>query len=59
MESSVGSIICAVFGKQVIQCTDFHNSVIAVINYIQDLGAISLLSQYFDALCVPYTDIER
>lgn len=47
MESSVGSIICAGFGRQVIPRANVHNSIIAVINYFQDLGAISLLLLYF------------
>lgn len=53
MESSVRSIICPAFGKQIIQCTDIHNSVIAVINYIQDLGAISLLYYTFPVQRMP------
>jgi len=42
-ESPVGSIICAAFGIQGIPRTYVQNSIIAVINDMQDLGAISFL----------------
>lgn len=39
-------IICQehrAFGIQIIPCTYVHNSIIAVVNYMQDLGHVSVL----------------